>query len=63
MKNHRPRVGIHEDADSGPTVCRVCDHPIEHFAAVGWVDMTPPLLGGLYDFCTAVDGVHIPVEA
>jgi len=60
MKNHRPRVRVHDEVDSGPTVCLVCHHPIEHFAPVGWVDMIPPDRGGLYDFCTAADGAHIP---
>lgn len=60
MNSRRPRLRIHHQADSGRTVCRVCHHPIEHFAAVGWVDITPPDRGGLYDFCTADNGAHIP---
>jgi len=63
MSRQRPKVTVHDAPDAGPTVCRVCHHPIEHFADVGWVDLIAPGRGGLYDFCTAADGTHVPEKA
>ncbi len=40
--------------------CRSCAHPIRLVEFIGWIDTTPPVYGGLYDFCTATHGAHLP---
>ena len=54
------RFAVTSRPDSAETHCRNCHHPIRHFDSIGWIDMTPAVRGGLYDFCTAPHGTHMP---
>ena len=58
----KERLAVHDDPDGPTAECRFCHHPIRHYPAVGWVDVTSVQSGGLYDFCVSNDGEHIPLR-
>ncbi len=55
-----PRLTVQHRPFSPAARCRKCGHPIRMVDFIGWVDTTPPVYGGLYDFCTAGHGAHVP---
>jgi hypothetical protein len=57
-----PRLTVSHGPVSPAAGCRNCRHPIRRVDFIGWVDMTPAVYGGLYDFCTAVHGAHVPED-
>ena len=54
------RLLVSEKPDSPAVRCQNCRHLIRHFDHIGWVDMTPAVKGGLYDFCITPSGAHVP---
>jgi len=51
----------HHEPDEQTEVCVYCQHPIRHYAQVGWVDTVSVERGGLYDFCISTGGDHLPL--
>ena len=57
-----PRLLVSDEPDSAAVRCQNCGHLIRHFDHIGWVDMTPAVRGGLYDFCITPSGAHVPEQ-
>ena len=56
----QPTVWVMHRSTAGST-CRFCDHPIQLYNQVGWVDTTAAYYGGSYDMCAqASSGQHEP---
>ncbi len=59
VRDESPVVVFHQSSFDGE--CRHCHRPIALYDEVGWVDRTPPVIGGFYDMCAAASfGQHEP---